>query len=249
MDKGPLLDVWRRYKSNPSEVDARNMLIEHYMPIVRYHASQLHRRMSRRVELGDVVAAGVFGLIEAMEAFDLDRGLSFKTFCKLRVRGSILDAQRRWDVVPRSQRRLAARLDRESQRLAHSLGRPPSDDELAEVVGMSVERLVRTRARIDVRDPELRSRLESDLVCERNRDPRAPDPTRRVQQMDLVREATRGMRKQERLVVLMYYCEGMTQREVGESLGITEGRVSQVLASVRERWRRAREHDAHQREG
>lgn len=246
MDKGPLLDVWRRFKADPKSIELRNILVEHYMPVVEYHARCLRARMPGTVELGDLIGAGVFGLVDAIHAFDLNLGVQFQTFSELRIRGSMLDAMRQADWVPRSRRRLAAKLEREIDQLACRYGRPPTADELAERMGISVDELCRLQWSATAVGCESLTELESERQSERIPDRRGEDPTRRVQRMDLVREATRGMKKRERLVALMYYVEGMKQKEIGESLGVAESRVSHIVKTIRERMR-SRGQDAHQR--
>src|SRR5215204_4039448 len=133
MAKAPRTDiaqVWIEYKKVKSEA-LRNTLMEHYLHLVRYNAERIHVKLPDEVELDDLMSAGIFGLMDAIEAFDLDRGVKFETYCAPRIRGAILDELRSMDWVPRLVRSRAAKMDQAGKQLETELGRAPTNEELA----------------------------------------------------------------------------------------------------------------------
>src|ERR1700686_1484582 len=123
-------EVWIDYKKNKSE-SLRNTLMENYLHLVRYNAERIHVKLPDEVELDDLMSAGIFGLMDAIAAFDLERGVKFETYCAPRIRGAILDELRSMDWVPRLVRSRAHKLDNASKQLEVELGRSPSNDEIA----------------------------------------------------------------------------------------------------------------------
>ena len=119
MPKAPkreIKDVWIDYKKTKTE-SLRNVLMEHYLHLVRYNAERIHVKLPDEVELDDLMSAGIFGLMDAIAAFDLDRGVKFETYCAPRIRGAILDELRSMDWVPRLVRSRAHKLDTASKQL------------------------------------------------------------------------------------------------------------------------------------
>src|ERR1043166_1561679 len=131
-----ITEVWKAYKKNPDK-PLRNRIIEHYMHIVRFNAERIHTKLPTEVELDDLISAGMFGLIDAIEAFDMSRGVKFETYCSPRVRGAILDELRSMDWVPRLVRNRSQRIQSATKMLQNELGRIPSDREVAERIGVS----------------------------------------------------------------------------------------------------------------
>ena len=127
--------VWDDYKSNPTE-PLRNMLMEHYLHLVRYNAERVHTKLPDEVELDDLMSAGIFGLMDAIDAFDMARGVKFETYCAPRIRGAILDELRSMDWVPRLVRSRAHKIDGATKALEVELGRQPTEDELALKLGV-----------------------------------------------------------------------------------------------------------------
>src|SRR5437016_8541969 len=130
--------LWRDYRAVPT-VALRNQLVEHYLPLVKYNAERIWSRLPEGVELDDLISAGVFGLMDAIDAFDLERGVKFETYCVPRIRGAMLDELRTMDWVPRLVRSKASRLEVARKRLEVEKGRPPQPDELAGHLGVSLE--------------------------------------------------------------------------------------------------------------
>src|SRR5271163_3916849 len=130
--------LWLEYKNEPT-VELRNVLVEHYLPLVKYNAERIWARLPDGVDLDDLISAGIFGLMDAIEAFDLERGVKFETYCVPRIRGAMLDELRTMDWVPRLVRSKHSKLEDVRKTLEASLGRPPKPDELAVRLGVSIE--------------------------------------------------------------------------------------------------------------
>src|ERR1700726_773511 len=130
--------LWRDYRAEPS-IELRNQLVELYLPLVKYNAERIWARLPEGVDLDDLISAGVFGLMDAIEAFDLERGVKFETYCVPRIRGAMLDELRTMDWVPRLVRSKASRLEESRKALEAALGRPPRPDEMAEKLGISLQ--------------------------------------------------------------------------------------------------------------
>jgi RNA polymerase sigma factor for flagellar operon FliA len=133
-----IAQVWRDYKEAPS-IELRNQLVEKYLPLVKYNADRIWQRLPDGVDLDDLISAGIFGLMDAIEAFDLERGVKFETYCVPRIRGAMLDELRTMDWVPRLVRSKATKMEEARKSLEASLGRPPRPDEMAGRLGVSLE--------------------------------------------------------------------------------------------------------------
>src|ERR1700760_799539 len=134
--KRDIKEVWIDYKKTRSEA-MRNILMENYLHLVRYNAERIHVKLPDEVELDDLMSAGIFGLMDAINAFDLDRGVKFETYCAPRLRGGILDELRSMDWVPRLVRSRSHKLDTATKELEVELGRAPTNDELAKRLQVS----------------------------------------------------------------------------------------------------------------
>ncbi|MCL2305765.1 MAG: FliA/WhiG family RNA polymerase sigma factor [Planctomycetaceae bacterium] len=234
--------LWEDFIRDRSNQELRNLLIEHYMPLVRYHGERLWAKLPDEVELDDLVSAGVFGLTDAIAAFDLSRGVKFETYCVPRIRGAMLDELRSMDWVPRLVRARAKKLSEASKGLSDRLGRQPTHDELADYMHLSLPDL--ERMMFDTNTVNLVSLnkkyfetdgakdiSEIDLV----EDQKGEDPTCRIQKADLMRLVTKGLSRNERLIIILYYYEELTMKEVGMTLDLSESRVSQMHSGIIER--------------
>lgn len=226
-----LLDAWRRYRDD-ADLAAREQLIVHYSPIVKFVASRLAAGLPSSVDTSDLVSAGVFGLIDALERFDPERGAKFETFAIPRVRGAVLDGLRALDWVPRSVRRKARDVEGAIAKLEASLHRAPSDDEVADALSISPTEFQKWLAAIAVANV---GPLEHLMATGRGE----PGPSHRVdgspgvelEERELrhaMRAEVRRLPERERTVIALYYGEGLTLHEIGEVLGVTESRVSQI---------------------
>ncbi len=237
-----ILLVWQDFKKDPTQKRLRNRLVERYLPLVKYNGERIWARLPEGVELDDLISAGVFGLMDAIMAFDLSRGVKFETYCVPRIRGAMLDELRTMDWVPRLVRSKASKLNEATKRLETRLGRAPTEIELASQMELSVQELEKlileanavglislnkkwyeTDSYKDVREIDI---LE---------DKKGEDPTRRIQKNDLMRLVTKGLNRNERLIIILYYYEELTMKEIGATLDLSESRVSQMHSSIVQR--------------
>ena len=244
--------VWVRFKDDKSNIDLRNRLIEQYMPLVRNRGERIWSRLPEGIELDDLISAGTFGLMDAINAFDLERGVRFETFCIPRIQGAMLDELRSMDWVPRLVRSKASKINEAYKILECKLARKPSDEEMAEHLQVSVpefekmltethgvnltsldKKWFETDSHKDVR--------EIDVLA----DKRGEDPTERLRKTEMVRAFTKGLTKNERLIIILYYFEEMTMKEIGLTLDLSESRVSQMHSMIVDRMRKL----LHHREG
>ncbi len=230
--------IWKQFHKAHSD-HYRNLLMEHYRPLVRYTAERLHSKLPDKVELDDLISAGIFGLMDALDAFDPDRGVKFETYCSPRIRGSILDELRSMDWVPRLVRARAHQLTRATQSLETHLGRKPTEKETAKELDMDLDEfdrlkrdanavsLVSLNTKYNEADDEKDIR-EIDIV----KDKKSQDPLIEAQKRDLKSLLTKGLTRAERLIIVLYYYEEMTMKEIGATLDLSESRVSQMHSSI-----------------
>ena len=238
VERADMSEVWRRFKSSRDRL-LRNVLMENYLSIVRYNAERISAKLPDEIDQDDLISAGIFGLMDAIEAYDLDRGVKFETYCAARIRGAILDELRSMDWVPRLVRSRATKLEHIARQLESILGRAPTEAEIAERLRLSrvdFEKLVRdatavTQISLSRKYSETDSNKE---VCEIDviEDKRGQDPISEVQKKDLKALITRGLTRAERLILILYYYEEMTMKEIGMTLDLSESRVSQMHSSV-----------------
>jgi RNA polymerase sigma factor for flagellar operon FliA len=236
--KPDIKDVWTEYKVSGSEA-MRNLLMEYYLPSVRYQAERVHSKLPNEVDVDDLVSAGIFGLMDAIEAFDVRRGVKFETYCAPRIRGAILDELRSMDWVPRLVRSRTHKVDVASRQLEMQLGRTPTRDEIARHMKVSpaeFEKMARDADAVGVVSLS-RKCFESDSSRDVHEidvleDKRVVDPVRELQRKDLKDLITRGLSRAERLIIILYYFEEMTMKEIGATLDLSESRVSQMHSSI-----------------
>ena len=234
-----LHDLWRRYKSADADDHAREQLVVAYSPLVKYVAGRMSSGLPAHVEEADLISYGLIGLINAIERFDPGRDIKFETYAITRVKGAIIDELRALDWVPRSVRARARQIERAHGKLEHRLHRTPTDEEMAQELDLSLdefhESLVKISNSTVVALDELWAVGEAPgdqvSLLDTLHDPDAPDPERHLD-ATLLRErladAISSLPDREKLVISLYYYENLTLREIGEVLGVTESRVSQL---------------------
>jgi RNA polymerase sigma factor FliA len=234
--------LWIEFKKDQNSQEMRNRLVEIYLPLVKYNGERIWARLPEGVELDDLISAGVFGLMDAIEAFDLSRGVKFETYCVPRIRGAMLDELRTMDWVPRLVRSKASKLNEAMKTLEAKLGRAPTDAELAQAMSISIEEL--EKMVLDANAVNLISLNKKWYETDSYKDVReidiledkkGEDPTRRIQKNDLMRLVTKGLNRNERLIIILYYYEELTMKEIGATLDLSESRVSQMHSSIVQR--------------
>ncbi len=238
LDAMPMPKVWEIYKKDPSE-GMRNFLTEKYLHLVRYNAERIYTRLPDEVDLDDLMSVGQFGLMEAINAFDLTRGVKFETFCAPRIRGAILDELRSMDWVPRLVRHRSAKVNNARMKLEMELGRTPTEAEICARLGADDEELkkiMRDGSAVNItslnrrcyQSDGSREVREIDVI----EDGRQSNPLGEIQRRDLKELMTKGLSRAERLIVVLYYYEEMTMKEIGTTLDLSESRVSQMHSSI-----------------
>ncbi|MEI8194440.1 MAG: FliA/WhiG family RNA polymerase sigma factor [Phycisphaerae bacterium] len=219
--------------------ELRNLLMLEYLPMVKYNAERLYAKLPDEVELDDLIQAGIFGIKDAIESFDLDRGVKFETYCAPRIRGAILDELRSMDWVPRLVRYRSHKLDHTTKQLEMELGRTPSEDEISKRLGLPTgeyDKLMKDATAV-TQVSLSRKWFETDgnkdvREIDVLEDRRTSDPTDEIQRRDLKGLITKGLTRAERLILILYYYEEMTMKEIGATLDLSESRVSQMHSSI-----------------
>lgn len=234
-----LNDLWVQYKEHGSKL-AKDKILAEYTSLVKYTAQRISLNLPKSVELDDLIGSGVFGLIKAVETFDLSLGFKFETFATHKIRGAILDELRAQDWVPRSIRTKSKNLQTTYARLEQDLGRIPYDDEVAEELGISMsdfeslltEVAPTTIVSLDDSMPERGGGDAKSLtLIDTIGDPTGADPLKELGYQEvkrILKETISELPEKEKLVVALYHYEELTLREIGQVLGITESRVSQI---------------------
>ncbi len=242
-DAESLATAWREFRASGDD-HIRNRLIEHYLYLVRYNAERIGAKLPDEVDVDDLMSAGIFGLVDALDAFDVERGVKFETYCAPRIRGAILDELRNMDWVPRLVRHRAHKLADATRALEAELGRVPNDEEVARRLNMTrpqFQKLLQDANAVSLislsrkyTDPDSqRDVFEIDVLP----DDRGSDPVVEAQKQDLKDLITRGLSRAERLIVVLYYYEQMTMKQIGQTLDLSESRVSQMHSAILDRLR------------
>ena len=233
-----LKDLWRRYKRDGDD-RARERLVVAYSPLVKYVSGRMASGLPAHVEEADLISYGLGGLISAIERFELEREIKFETYAITRIKGAIIDELRSLDWVPRSVRARARAIERANTKLEHKLQRAPTDEEMAAELEMSVsdfqDALLQisnsTVAALDELWTVSDASGDQVSLLDTLQDPGAPDPANVIDATELkdrIADAIARLPEREKLVVALYYYENLTLREIGEVLGVTESRVSQL---------------------
>lgn len=222
---------WNRWLNRKSTA-SRDHLIVHYSPLVKFVAGRIGAGLPSSVDVGDLVSSGVFGLIDAVERFEPSRGVKFETFAAPRIRGAIYDGLRQLDWVPRSVRSRARDVERAFAELEAQQGEAPTDEQLAAHLHITTDELSRWLASIAATtvgplDRAIDTGHEPAAIDNKGFDsPAAVFEDRELR--DMMREEIKQLPERERLVLSLYYDEGLTLNEIGQVLGVTESRVSQI---------------------
>ena len=238
LEKIDIKQVWSEFFKTGSK-QSRNLLMENYLHLVKYSAERIWVKLPDKVELDDLIQAGIFGLKDAIEAYDPERGVKFETYCAPRIRGSILDELRSMDWVPRLVRSRAHQLERARQILEAQLGRIPTEKELATELELDKEEfhrlqrdanaigLISLNNKFNENEGEKDVR-EIDII----QDQKSKNPVTEAQKRDLKDLLSKGLTRAEKLIVILYYYEEMTMKEIGATLDLSESRVSQMHSSI-----------------
>src|SRR5438093_1896440 len=237
--EGTAIDaLWREFKST-GDPAIRERLILHYAPLVKYVAGRVSVGLPSTIEQADLTSYGIFGLIDAIEKFDPERAIKFETYAISRIRGAIIDELRAIDWIPRSVRFKAREVERALAKLEGELRRPPSDAELAQELNVSLDDLQEILNKINLvsvvaLDELLSVGSDKDdklTLVDTLEDTRAADPVMSFENEEMrhiLAQAVNHLPERERLVVTLYYYEGLTLAEIGNVLGVTESRVCQM---------------------
>ena len=230
--------LWEEYKLSGSPL-ARDKLILQYSPLVKYVAGRVSTGLPANIEQADLVSYGIFGLIDAIEKFEPGRGNKFETYAISRIRGAIIDELRAIDWVPRSVRYKAREIEKAIAKLEGELSRVPTDPEIAGQMGISVSELRSLYQQISfvsvVALDELMTvggeKGDSMPLIETLEDSGTADPVSAFESEEMKRillEAINKLPDREKIVVTLYYYEGLTLAEIGQVLGVTESRICQM---------------------
>ena len=231
-------ELWREYKES-SRKELRDRLILHYSPLVKFVAGRVAVGLPHNVEQADLVSYGIFGLMDAIDKYDPARGYKFETYAMSRIKGAIIDELRTIDWVPRSVRAKARAIERAYAKLEGELHRTPEEHEVVAELEMTREQFAQTLSQISlvgiVPLDELLSGSDSDgggqstladTIADGTDDPVEAYEVQEIKH--ILAEAIQGMPERERLVLNLYYYNGLTLAEIGEVLGVTESRVCQI---------------------
>lgn len=237
--------LWDAFFKKPKSTDARNRLVEHYLPMVKHVAWKHFCRLPDTVELDDLISAGSIGLMDAIRAFKPELGFQFETYAPRRISGAVMDYVRDNDPAPRLARQRQKRVQRGRQDAEQLLGRTVNDSEVAARMGITPEEYGKLQAEASI--PDTLSLQATILKHGRNRkevhlmdmleNPTDAVPGMTVHRRDVLRTVTRGLSKPERLIIILYYFEEMTMKEIGKTLDLSESRVSQVHTAIVKRLR------------
>jgi len=234
----PIAAAWREFKLTGDRA-LRERLILHYAPLATAVAGRVGMRLPSSVEQADLVSYGMFGLIDAIEKYELDRSVKFETYASSRIRGAIIDELRAIDWIPRSVRTKARAVDRAYAELEGELRRTPSEAEVAQRLEVGVGELRTVFAQLSTVNvtalDELlgagSERTDKVSLLDTLADHRAPDPAGSFEAQEtkfLLARAIEQLGEREKIVLVLYYYEGMTLAEIGRVLGVTESRISQM---------------------
>ncbi len=227
-----MTNLWEAYNKTKS-TDIREELIMNYIDIVKFIAGRLYASYGNNVEFDDLVSYGVFGLIDAIDKYDITRGVKFETYAQLRIRGAIIDQLREMDWLPRSVRQKSKEIEKAYFELENKLGRPATDEEAADSLGLSLEDFQKKIQNITVYSvvslDDLLEQKREVTSSEEDKQTETPENIINSNELrDTLASAINSLPEKEKKVVSLYYYEELTYKEIGKILSISESRVSQI---------------------
>ncbi|MHB1392459.1 MAG: FliA/WhiG family RNA polymerase sigma factor [Clostridia bacterium] len=227
-----LTNLWEAY-SKTKDAGIREELILKYIYLVKFVAGRLYASYGSNVEFDDLVSYGIFGLIDAIDKYDLSRGVKFDTYAQLRIRGAIIDQLREIDWLPRSVRQKSKEIEKAYYELEKKLGRPAIDEEMADSFGLSIEDFQKK-----IQNITTYSIVSLDDLLEQKREVTSSEDDKQIETPESVVENTEVkeilvgainiLPEKEKKVVSLYYYDELTYKEIGKLLSISESRVSQL---------------------
>ena len=233
---------------SPEELGSREEIVDAYLPLVRLVAERIHRRLPPGIDVSSLIHSGIVGLLESLQRYDAKRGVAFQTYARYRIQGEIMEYLRSLDWVSRSVRAWGRRVSAARARLTGKFGREASPEEMAKELGVSLEEYYRVDQKVSdstllsLEDLNSASEEEWRRAQEKFSSNLFQDPLVCVEGKDLVEKLTSAidtLPERERLVVSLYYHEELTLREIGDMLGLTEGRICQIHSQAVSRLRQA----------
>ncbi len=225
--------LWEMYQADQTS-ELREQIILAYAPLVKVVAGRLSMYLGYNVEYDDLVSYGVFGLIDAIDKFDMDKEVKFETYASLRIRGAILDQIRKMDWIPRTVRQKQRKIDEAIKRVEQQTGKTAMDDEIARELGVSDEELAEWQSQLKVTNVvSLNEFIEqgTEPVMDAKHNSHFIQPEERVQETELkekLNEAMQKLTEKEKKVILLYYYEDLTLKEISRVLEVSESRISQL---------------------
>jgi RNA polymerase sigma factor for flagellar operon FliA len=237
-------ELWKRYLSSRS-VELRNRIVVHYSPLVHAHAARLSRKLPAQISYDEICSAAFDGLIEATEAYDPARKAKFETFCQQRISGAVMDWLRSLDPQSRTVRTFEKKRMLAREALGADLEFAPSQAELANRLDISVDRYdflsrlsqLGKEVHFSTMEPSGERNSQGSSHTWDIRDPRSEDPAVKISRELLSDHLAKGLAREERLVLILYYFEDMTMAEIGSVLNLSESRVSQIHKEILQRLR------------
>jgi RNA polymerase sigma factor for flagellar operon FliA len=241
-------EIWTEYAKNP-RTEIRNYFWEKYLPLVRYISERTYTRLPDEVDINDLISAGQFGLMDAIDAFDLAKGVKFETYSAQRIKGAILDELRAMDWVPRLVRSRTSKVAIIRDQFEMRNGRSPTDTEVSEALGASgeeLDKILKDSGAVSTVSLN-RTRFSGDgnkdvTEIDILKDSSQKNPLQETQRRDIKDMMTKGLSRAERLIVVLYYYEEMTMKEIGQTLDLSESRVSQMHSSILQRLKAQMQH-------
>lgn len=230
IDKGKL---WKNYQNSPTD-QVREQLIIEYSKLVKIVAGRMNMYLGGNIEYDDLVSYGIFGLIDAIDKFDLDKKVKFETYASLRIRGAILDQIRKMDWIPRTIRQKQKKIDMAIKQLENISGIVPKDGEIAKLLGITEDELLTWYAQLDITNvislnEFVDQGMEPAMDSRRNTFFDQPEVAVEKEELKLaLRKSLELLSEKEKKVILLYYYEDMTLKEISEILEVTESRISQL---------------------